>query len=244
MHARSPTRAWTIPETLSRLCPTIPRQFTLATVEELGSRGESVGQQNDFGLQVHTDGQWSRGLNSDLLIHMHVEGDQSGGGYDVASGLVTFVGLYEGLVPVLGRLLFGADQRFAPALWLPPPWWWIACVAVVLVTLVVLALLHDAKQRRFPHEREGALPSSAERDSTDGESGTGVFDAISAVVFLVGIYNGVAPFIARLVFDGNLLLALPLRLRAPWWWITSLAVIVATIVILAVIDEAKQRQQE
>lgn len=175
---------------------------------------------------------------------MHIEEGHSGRGYDVASGLVTFVGLYEGLVPLLVRLLFGADQRFAPALWLPPPWWWIACAAVVLIALVVLALIHDAKQRRFPHEREDALPSSTERDPTDGKSGTGVFDAISAVVFLVGIYNGVAPFIARLVFDGNLLMALPLRLRAPWWWITRLAVIAATIVLLAVIDDAKQRQQE
>jgi len=61
---------------------------------------------------------------------------------------------------------------------------------------------------------------------------------------LGGIYNGVAPFIARLIFDGNHLLALPLRLRAPWWWITSLAVIVVTLLLLTMIDAAKQRHPE
>jgi hypothetical protein len=72
--------------------------------------------------------------------------------------------------------------------------------------------------------------------------GTGGYEAASAAVFLVGIYNGVAPFVARLVFDGKLLLALPLRLRAPWWWITSIAVLVATIALLELIDQAKKRR--
>ena len=64
---------------------------------------------------------------------------------------------------------------------------------------------------------------------------------LSAVVFLVGIYNGIVPFIARLVFDGNQALALPLHLDAPWWWITSLAVVAVAIVLLALIDRAKSR---
>lgn len=67
------------------------------------------------------------------------------------------------------------------------------------------------------------------------------YDAASAVVFLVGLYNGLAPFVSRLLFDGDLLLALPLRLGAPWWWITSLAVLVVTFVLLALIDQAKDR---
>ena len=72
--------------------------------------------------------------------------------------------------------------------------------------------------------------------------GTGIYDAIAAVVLLVGIYNGVAPFVARLVFDGNLLLALPLRLPAPWWWIASIAVVLTTVVLLSLIDQAKKRR--
>ena len=64
----------------------------------------------------------------------------------------------------------------------------------------------------------------------------------SGIVFLVGIYNGIAPFVARLVFGGDdLLLALPLRLPSPWWWITSIAVLVVAGVLLVVIDEAKKR---
>ena len=58
-------------------------------------------------------------------------------------------------------------------------------------------------------------------------------------MFLVGIYNGVAPFVSRLLLDGDLLLALPLRLPSPWWWVASLAVIAATLVLLEAIDRAK-----
>ena len=74
------------------------------------------------------------------------------------------------------------------------------------------------------------------------DEGTGIYDATSAIVLLVGIYNGVAPFVARLVFDGNLLLALPVRLPAPWWWIASIAVVLATVVLLGLIDQAKTRR--
>jgi hypothetical protein len=164
-------------------------------------------------------------------------------GYDVAIGVVTFLGLYQGAVPLVARLLFDADQRFAPAMWLPAPWWWIACLAIVLATVVVLAVLHDARQRRSPTEPAPAsAPEGTPEPSTQDADSTAAYDAASAVVFLIGIYNGVAPFVARLVFDGNLLLALPLRLPAPWWWITSLAVLVTTVVLLTVIDQAKQRR--
>jgi hypothetical protein len=74
-------------------------------------------------------------------------------------------------------------------------------------------------------------------------NGTGGYDALSRLVLLVGICNGVAPLLARLVFDGNVLRALPLRLAKPWWWLTSLALIVTTV-LLAVIDNAKQHDTE
>lgn len=174
---------------------------------------------------------------------MDAQESQSSRRYDIASGVVAFVGLYQGAVPLVVRLLFDADQRFAPALWLPAPWWWITCLAIVLVALGVLAVIHDAKERRFPNQPNGTQsPASTKQDSTEDIDGAGAYDAASAVVFLVGIYNGVAPFISRLIFDGDLLLAFPLRLRAPWWWITSIAVIVVTVILLAVIDQAKQRR--
>jgi len=56
------------------------------------------------------------------------------------------------------------------------------------------------------------------------------------------VYNGIAPFIARLIFDGDLLLAFTLRLPAPWWWIASLAVVAAAVALLEAIDRAKQRR--
>ena len=163
--------------------------------------------------------------------------DRPGDGFArLLSGAVVFVALYQGVVPLVARLVFDADQRFAPALWLPSPWWWIMCVAVVAVAVSVLAAIHT---RGLPSPGPSGAPPGA-RDQ--GDEGTGIYDAAAAVVLLVGIYNGLAPFVARLVFDGNLLLALPLRLRAPWWWVTSIAVVIATVVLLALIDRAKQRR--
>jgi hypothetical protein len=133
-------------------------------------------------------------------------------------------------------------------MWLPSPWWWIACLAIIVVTTAALAALDDARTQQVPATAsEGSRPTRTSHDAPSEigdqrSNGTGGYDALSGVVFLVGIYNGVAPFIARLVFDGDLLWALPLRLSTPWWWITSLVAIVATIALLALIDGAKQRR--
>ncbi len=163
--------------------------------------------------------------------------------YDVALGVVVFVGLYQGLVPLVARPLFDADQRFAPALWLPSPWWWIACLAITLATLALLAVIAEARDRHFPAEPEPVnAPASTSEAGTQASNGAAAYDVASGIVFLVGIYNGIAPFVARLVFGGDdLLLALPLRLPSPWWWITSIAVLVVAVVLLVVIDEAKKR---
>jgi hypothetical protein len=157
--------------------------------------------------------------------------------YRVAIGIVSFLGLYQGAVALAGRVLFDADQRLAPALWLPAPWWWIACLAISAVALVLVVVLDGARRRALgPSGAEDRAPVPA--PAADKAQG---YDAVSAVVFLVGLYNGLAPFASRLVFDGDLLLALPLRLGAPWWWITSLAVLVVTFVLLTLIDQAKDR---
>ncbi|SFE29316.1 hypothetical protein SAMN05216574_10334 [Blastococcus tunisiensis] len=165
--------------------------------------------------------------------------------YDVASGIVTFLGLYQGAVPLVVRPVFGADQRFAPALWLPAPWWWIACLGVVAVAGALLAAIHRARERHVPPVRpvDGATvsPPESTADEDPGADRAAGYDALSGLVLLVGLYNGVAPFVARLVFGGDLLLAFTLRLPTPWWWIASLAVVVLTVVLLAVIDRGKER---
>ena len=89
--------------------------------------------------------------------------------YDVALGVVVFVGLYQGLVPLVARSLFDADQRFAPALWLPSPWWWIACLAITSATLALLAVIAEARDRHFPAEQEPVDASAA-----TSEAGTGI----------------------------------------------------------------------
>lgn len=158
----------------------------------------------------------------------------------VASRVVVVLGLYQGAVPLVVRGAFGGDQRFAPALWLPSPWWWIACAGVVAVAVAAAAALEPDEPDEPGHDRPDEPGGDAGRpDRTVPVAG---YDALSAVVFLVGLYNGVAPFLARLVFDGDLLLALTLRLPAPWWWIASLAVVAAAVALLEAIDRARQRR--
>ena len=66
------------------------------------------------------------------------------------------------------------------------------------------------------------------------------FDALSAIVFMVGIYEGLIPFVAKL-FDATPVLSVPSRLDAPAWWIVSTLVVVVAIVALERIDQAKRR---
>ncbi len=159
-------------------------------------------------------------------------------GYDAASAFVWFVGISQGLVPLVVHGVFDRDDRIALPLLLPAPWWWIAGLAVLVLAAVALIAIDAAKERSAPPPVE---PSPA----TDGEgttpSATGGYDALSGLVLLVGIYNGLAPFVSRLVFDGDLFLAFPLRLPAPWWWLASLAVCGVTVVLLEWIDRAKER---
>ena len=177
----------------------------------------------------------------------------------VVSRIVIILALYQGAVPLVTRPLFGADQRFAPALWLPSPWWWLACLAIVAVAAAIVLLL-DAHRPiatsvtplmgdRPTGDQPTGDPTDAdptdgdpmEVDPTDDDS-TAAYDVASALVFLVGIYNGVLPLVSRLLFDSDLRLAFTLRLRAPWWWIASIAVLVGAAGLLIVIDQAKERR--
>lgn len=161
-----------------------------------------------------------------------------------AMGLVSFAGITQGVAPLVAHGVFDRSGRLALTLRLGAPWWWIASTAVVVVALVVLAVLDRARERTAPVEAgEGDSQLLTVTDEASRASPPDGYDAVSGLVLLVGVYNGVAPFVARLVFDGNLLLALPLRLSAPWWWISSLVVIVVSVVLLALIDAAKERRR-
>jgi hypothetical protein len=156
-------------------------------------------------------------------------------GSDAASAVVWFVGISQGLVPLVVAGVFDRDSRFALPLLLPEPWWWIACLAVLVLAVVALLAIDTAKERAVP----GSGPASpAAEEESDGAGG---YDALSGLVLLVGIYNGVAPFVARLVFGCDLFLAFTLRLPSPWWWIASLAVVVLAVVLLEWIDRLKKR---
>ncbi|MER8184537.1 hypothetical protein [Kitasatospora sp. NPDC094015] len=67
------------------------------------------------------------------------------------------------------------------------------------------------------------------------------YDALSALVFVLGVYEGVLPFPARL-FDWQPLLSLTVRLSSPAWWIVSGLVVVVATVLLAQLDRAKRRR--
>lgn len=68
-----------------------------------------------------------------------------------------------------------------------------------------------------------------------------LLDGAAAIVVIVGAYNGLGPFVGRWILRSDPFLVLPLRLRSPWWWITALLVIAASVVLLGVIDAGKQR---
>jgi hypothetical protein len=69
------------------------------------------------------------------------------------------------------------------------------------------------------------------------------YDGLSSLVFVAGVYEGVVPVVVRLLVsdDARPLLVFPLRLAAPWWWITSVVVILVAIGLLERIDQAKRR---
>jgi hypothetical protein len=159
-------------------------------------------------------------------------------GTDAASAVVWFVGISQGLVPLVVAGVFDRDSRFALPLLLPAPWWWMACLAVLVLAVVALLLLDAAEERAA--SGPAAPPTDHDGEAVHEKAAAG-YDALSGLVLLIGIYNGLAPFIARLVFDGDLFLAFTLRLPAPWWWLASLAVLALTVVLLEWIDRAKQR---
>jgi hypothetical protein len=163
--------------------------------------------------------------------------------HTAASTVVAFLGISQGVVPLITRGFLNRNERLAPASWLSAPWWWIACLAIIALALSLIAVIEIAR----PHQglsESVATPDNlaAPTDATQADPDTDrskVYDSLSGLILLIGLYNGIAPFVTRLIFDVDLLLVLPLRLPTPWWWITSLAVLATTNALLAVIDQAK-----
>ena len=62
--------------------------------------------------------------------------------------------------------------------------------------------------------------------------------ALQGAVFVVGVYEGVVPLIAR-VFDWHPVLALPLLLPDPYWWIVSIVVVIVAVVLLEMLGPRK-----
>lgn len=69
--------------------------------------------------------------------------------YDGLSGLVFFVGVFEGVVPFVARP-FGKSPLLSVPTWLDGPAWWIVSLAVIVVAAVLLIWIDAAKKRRFP----------------------------------------------------------------------------------------------
>ncbi|PPK69502.1 hypothetical protein V5P93_006851 [Actinokineospora auranticolor] len=66
------------------------------------------------------------------------------------------------------------------------------------------------------------------------------YDGLQTVVLLVGVWEGLIPFVAK-IFGWRPFLAFPLHLPDPLWWIVSGAVIVISLVLLELLDRAKKQ---
>lgn len=92
----------------------------------------------------------------------------------------------------------------------------------------------------------GMVSSDAPKNPTPAtaSSATDVHESLSAFVLLVGLTNGVAPLVVGPVFGADaLLIALPLHLPSPWWWVASLTVLAATAALLELLDRAGRRAE-
>ncbi|WP_026425737.1 hypothetical protein [Actinokineospora inagensis] len=69
------------------------------------------------------------------------------------------------------------------------------------------------------------------------------YDGLQAVVFLAGIYEGVLPFVSK-VFGWEPMLALPLRLPGPLWWIVAGAAVVVCVTLLELLDRGKKKARQ
>jgi hypothetical protein len=67
------------------------------------------------------------------------------------------------------------------------------------------------------------------------------YDALSAVALLVGFYEGLLPFAAKL-FGWSPALSLPAHMDPPAWWIVAGVALIAAVIALDRLDTAKNRR--
>lgn len=65
------------------------------------------------------------------------------------------------------------------------------------------------------------------------------YDALSTLALVVGVYEGLLPFPAKL-FDWSPVLSIPARLDAPAWWIVAGVVLIVAATSLDRLDKAKK----
>jgi hypothetical protein len=56
------------------------------------------------------------------------------------------------------------------------------------------------------------------------------------LVAAIGLIEGLAPLLARGLFDGRTLPAPAVHLPAPWWWLISATILAACVVGVVVLD--------
>jgi hypothetical protein len=72
----------------------------------------------------------------------------------------------------------------------------------------------------------------------------GAHDGASAVVFIVGLHQGLIPLVAGVVFGREPTLALATRLPAPWWWLACVAVVGTALALLVAIDLSRTADED
>lgn len=74
------------------------------------------------------------------------------GGYQLAEALVAIVGIREGLVPIVMKLIGRDDPGWMTLpLYLPSPWCYVVAAAVAVAALVTLAALDRARRTASAH---------------------------------------------------------------------------------------------
>ncbi|MFG2004126.1 hypothetical protein ACGFNU_33700 [Spirillospora sp. NPDC048911] len=68
------------------------------------------------------------------------------------------------------------------------------------------------------------------------------YDSLSAIVLILGAYQGIGPFVGKLI-DATPVLSLPARLPSPAWWLAAIASIIVTVFLLWGLDVGKKRAE-
>ena len=100
---------------------------------------------------------------------------------------------------------YSADQRFAPALWLPTPWWWIAGLGIVAATTIAVLLVPDSPSPSTGADRSLDARSADRRAvhlfDRHGDEHSTVGHHDGSVLVPVGVLAGGDAVVAHQRFD-------------------------------------------